>query len=78
MNRREILTYLSRSINGDTGTGGGLYPFFFTGLGALVDVGVVPAEASAEISVENGVDDAALIAKIRDNPTPPLPLPYLN
>lgn len=64
--------YLSGSINGDTGTGGGLYPFFFTGWGALVDV---PAEASAEIS---GVDDAALIAKIRDNPTPPLPPPYLN
>lgn len=72
VSRREILIYLSGSISGDTGTGGGLYPFFPVGLGMLVDSGVAPAE---EASVED-VDDAALIAKICDNPTPPPP--YLN
>lgn len=63
--------YLFGSISGDTGTGGGLYTFFFAGLRVLVDVGVsvgVPAEVSV---------DAALIAKIRENLTP-LPHPYLN
>lgn len=64
--------YFSGSISGDTGTGGGLYPFSFVELRVLVDFGVAPAE---ETSVED-VNDAALIAKICDNPTPPPP--YLN
>lgn len=71
--------YLFGSISGDIGTGGGLYPFFFVGLRALVDVGVsveAPAEVLADVSMEDV--DAALIVKIRENPTPPLPLPYLN
>lgn len=69
--------YLFGSISGDIGTGGGLYPFFFAELRALVDVGVSVEEVLADVSVEDVVD-AALIAKIRENPTLPLPLPHLN